>query len=74
MAWIQEKLGRHFGESRVSGAALTLSLYNGKTGFPADAREAEMETADLPVSLAAANSQAGFKAKLVDLRSRGYQD
>lgn len=73
MAWIQEKLGRHFGESRVSGA-LTLSLYNGKAGFPADAREAEMETADLPVSLAVASSQAGFKAKLVDLRSRGYQD
>lgn len=33
-----------------------------------------METADLPVSLAEASSQAGFKAKLVDLRSRGYQD
>lgn len=60
---------------RVPGVgALTLSLYNGKAGFPADAREAEMETADLPVSLAVASSQAGFKAKLVDLRSRGYQD
>lgn len=57
----------------VRGGSDSMPSITGKQAFQLMS-EAEMETADLPVSLAAVSSQAGFKAKLVDLSSRGYQD
>ncbi|XP_076431719.1 tetraspanin-16 [Peromyscus maniculatus bairdii] len=42
-------------------------IYQEKTGFRVDAREARVKTEDLPVSLASSQFTSRFKAKLVDL-------